>query len=125
MLVFLFGAVLILLGLVMLLVLFAAPVASPVADVVTGGIVGRATRGVGRSQRTRAAEGRRQESHTQTMELRERRQANNEGAAARRAHDRSTSGVTPSRRRSRPIRPRPGMMTLRERQALGYDTEPF
>ena len=42
----LFGMILLSLGLLMLVVLLASPVASPVADVVGGGVVGRATKGI-------------------------------------------------------------------------------
>jgi len=42
----LFGMILLSLGVLMLVVLLASPVASPVADVVGGGVVGRATKGV-------------------------------------------------------------------------------
>ena len=53
----LFGMILLGLGILMLVVLLAAPVASPVADVVGGGIVGRATKGVARSARSSASSG--------------------------------------------------------------------
>lgn len=53
--VLLFGIVFLGLGIIMLVVLLAQPVASPIADVVTGGVIGRATKGVARGAKSSKA----------------------------------------------------------------------
>lgn len=124
--VFLFGALLMVLGLVILVVLFAAPVAAPVAAAVTGRTpVGRVVKGASnlgaRRQQAQASNQRAQNTATR-LELQERRVANQEGARARRTYERGTSTPGPGRPLTEAERAR--RRERRRREGFSVDRQP-